>query len=77
MANDDVTAVIACFNYGRYLREAVDSVLDQGARVVVVNDGSTDPKTHEVLEALPEVVEVGAPGKPPACAPPATRGSPV
>ena len=52
MANDDVTAVIACFNYGRYLREAVDSVLAQGARVVVVDDGSTDPGTHAVLDEL-------------------------
>jgi glycosyltransferase involved in cell wall biosynthesis len=50
--NDDVTAVIACFNYGRYLREAVGSVQAQGARVVVVDDGSTDPETHEVLDAL-------------------------
>jgi glycosyltransferase involved in cell wall biosynthesis len=53
MANDDVTAVIACFNYGRYLREAVDSVVEQGARVVVVDDGSTDPETHAVLDVLP------------------------
>src|SRR3954454_1111702 len=53
MPNDDVTAVIACFNYGRYLREAVDSVVEQGARVVVVDDGSTDPETHAVLDVLP------------------------
>ncbi len=58
MANDDVTAVIACFNYGRYLREAVDSVLGQGARTVVVDDGSTDPETHAVLDALPAGVEL-------------------
>ena len=58
MPNDDVTAVIACFNYGRYLREAVDSVLVQEARVVVVNDGSTDPGTHAALDALPDTVEV-------------------
>jgi glycosyltransferase involved in cell wall biosynthesis len=56
MANDDITAVIACFNYGRYLREAVDSVLEQGARAVVVDDGSTDPHTQAVLDAL--LVEV-------------------
>ena len=58
MANDDVTAVIACFNYGRYLREAVDSVLGQGARVVVVDDGSTEPETHAALDALPAGVEL-------------------
>lgn len=58
MANDDITAVIACFNYGRYLREAVDSVLAQGARAVVVDDGSADPDTHAVLESLPAEVVV-------------------
>ena len=39
----DITAVIACFNYGRFVREAVDSALREGARVVVVDDGSTEP----------------------------------
>jgi GT2 family glycosyltransferase len=58
VANDDITAVIACFNLGRYLREAVDSVLAQGARAVVVDDGSTDANTHEVLESLPPQVVV-------------------
>jgi glycosyltransferase involved in cell wall biosynthesis len=50
--NGDITAVIACFNYGHYLGEAVDSALEQGARVVVVDDGSTDPQTHAVLDSL-------------------------
>jgi glycosyltransferase involved in cell wall biosynthesis len=58
VANDDVTAVIACFNYGSYLREAVDSVVGQGARVVVVDDGSDDPGTHAALESLPAEVDV-------------------
>src|SRR3954451_6868434 len=57
----DATAVVACFNYGAYVREAVDSLLHQegGApHVVVVDDGSTDPATHEALDALPDAVEV-------------------
>jgi glycosyltransferase involved in cell wall biosynthesis len=57
----DTTAVVACFNYGAYLREAVDSLLSQdgGApHVVVVDDGSTDPATHAALDALPDAVEV-------------------
>jgi glycosyltransferase involved in cell wall biosynthesis len=57
----DVTVVIPCFNYGRYLEEAVQSALGQhgGApRVVVVDDGSTEPTTLEVLERLPSEVEV-------------------
>jgi glycosyltransferase involved in cell wall biosynthesis len=49
----DITAVIANFNYSRYLREAVDSALDEGAKVVVVDDGSTEP-----LPELPSQVLV-------------------
>jgi glycosyltransferase involved in cell wall biosynthesis len=57
----DVTVVIACFNYGRYLVEAVESALAQhggSPRVVVVDDGSTEPTTLEVLDRLPPEVEV-------------------
>jgi glycosyltransferase involved in cell wall biosynthesis len=57
----DTTAVVTCFNYGEYLREAVDSLLGQdgGApHVIVVDDGSTDPATHEAIAALPPPVEV-------------------
>ncbi len=49
----DITAVIANFNYGRYLREAVDSALHERAKVVVVDDGSTEP-----LPELPPEVEL-------------------
>jgi glycosyltransferase involved in cell wall biosynthesis len=61
VANDDVTAVIPCFNHGSYLREAVDSLLAQpggSPRVVVVDDGSTDELTRSELEALPGGVSV-------------------
>jgi O-antigen biosynthesis protein len=57
----DTTAVVACFNYGAYVGEAVGSLLEQhgGApHVVVVDDGSTEPATHEALDALPPEVEV-------------------
>jgi glycosyltransferase involved in cell wall biosynthesis len=59
--NGDVTVVISCFNYGRYLLEAVESALRQSGgapRVVVVDDGSTEHSTLEVLEGLPREVEV-------------------
>ncbi|MEP6910794.1 MAG: glycosyltransferase family 2 protein, partial [Actinomycetota bacterium] len=49
----DITVVIACFNYGLYLREAVDSALAEGAKVVVVDDGSTEP-----LPELPAEVDL-------------------
>jgi glycosyltransferase involved in cell wall biosynthesis len=59
--NDDVTVVIPCFDYGAFLREAVDSALAQEGgtpAVVVVDDGSSDPETLRVLEDLPPRVRV-------------------
>jgi glycosyltransferase involved in cell wall biosynthesis len=59
--NQDVTVVITCFNYGRYLPEAIASTLEQrgGApNVTVVDDGSTDPETLRVLDELPTGVSL-------------------
>ena len=58
MANDDVTAVIACFNYGAICARRSTACSARAPGSVVVDDGSTDPETHAVLESLPEVVEV-------------------
>jgi glycosyltransferase involved in cell wall biosynthesis len=58
---DDVTVVITCFNYGRFLGEAVGSALEQdggASRVIVVDDGSTEPATLEALDRLPVGVEL-------------------
>ncbi len=49
-----VSVVIPCFNYGRYLAEAVESVLAQSLRdaeVIIVDDGSTDD-SRSVAQAL-------------------------
>ncbi len=54
-SNDDVTVVISCLNYGAFLPEAISSVKGQHggpARVLVVDDGSTDPGTLGVLDEL-------------------------
>jgi len=59
--NEDVTVAITCFNYGAFLPEAVQSALRQegGApRVIVVDDGSTDPGTREALDRLPPGVQL-------------------
>ncbi len=48
-----VSVVITAYNYARYLRQAIDSVLNQSYQdfeIVLVDDGSTD-HTVEVLEA--------------------------
>jgi glycosyltransferase involved in cell wall biosynthesis len=48
-----VSVVITNYNYGRYLRECIDSVLAQNykpAEVIVVDDGSTDD-SRAVLES--------------------------
>jgi GT2 family glycosyltransferase len=53
--NDDVTVVIANHDYGETLEEAVDSALRQEGgppRVIVVDDGSTDAHTLEVVDRL-------------------------
>lgn len=59
--HDDVTVVISHYDYADHLPTAVASALQQTGgqpRVVVVDDGSTQPGAEQVLAALPAEVEV-------------------
>ncbi|MFL5832272.1 MAG: glycosyltransferase [Solirubrobacteraceae bacterium] len=56
MSTPRVSVVIPCFNYGRYLAEAVQSVLAQSIselELIIVDDGSTDDSAA-VAQALIE-----------------------
>jgi glycosyltransferase involved in cell wall biosynthesis len=47
-----IAVVVTCFNLGRYLTETLDSVYAQTLQdfeVVIVDDGSTEPETLDVL----------------------------
>jgi O-antigen biosynthesis protein len=50
-----ISMIIPCFNYGRYVGEAVDSVLAQTFQdfeIIVVDGGSTDATTADVLRSF-------------------------
>ncbi len=52
MAVPKISVVVPCFNLGRYLNDAVDSVFAQSFQdfeILIVDDGSTDDETRRIL----------------------------
>ncbi|MGI8511487.1 MAG: glycosyltransferase family A protein [Solirubrobacteraceae bacterium] len=53
-ASPRVAVIIPCHNDGPLLLEALDSIVEpEPIEVVVVDDGSTEPSTREILDSLP------------------------
>ena len=49
-----VSVIVACHNYGQYLKEAVESVVHQtykNIEIIIINDGSTDD-SDEIVRSL-------------------------
>jgi len=57
----EVSVILPCYNAGKFLHRALESVKNQtytDFEILVVNDGSTDPETLEILEGLGDGIRV-------------------
>src|SRR5207245_2526749 len=55
LAQPPVSVVVPCFNHGHFLKKSVAAILEQDYpefEVIVVDDGSTDGETPDVLDEL-------------------------
>lgn len=51
-----ISVIIPCFNHGKYINEAIESLLldenNYSTEIIIVDDGSTDLNTIQELEIL-------------------------
>jgi glycosyltransferase involved in cell wall biosynthesis len=53
-----ISIIIPCYNHGKYIKEAIQSVEECGDKslyeIIILNDGSTDTYTIQILQELSE-----------------------
>ena len=52
---DQISVIIPCYNDGKYIQETINKLKEQtypAQEIIIVNDGSTDAYTLELLKAL-------------------------
>lgn len=51
-----LSIIIPCYNHGKYIQEAIDSVLKypkhEELEIIIINDGSTDNHTNSILNQI-------------------------